>query len=512
VAASIGETQAAIFDAHLLILEDPEIEKKVRESIFEGRDNASLSWRNAIDAVTKSYQDIDDPYLKGRAVDVEDVGAQVLHNLAGSEASLDMELTEEVILIADELTPTQTAQLNMDHVLALVTVGGGPTSHSAILARALGIPAIAGADPSVTNLEKGTELAVDGFKGLLYIDPQESTRGALLQKREAWVEERESLREASEKPAVTRDGHAVEVVANVGSPEDAQAAVQHGAEGIGLLRTEFLFLTRDRPPTEDEQVEVLKQIGDVMGSRPVIIRTLDVGGDKALPYLEMVAEANPFLGVRAIRLSLEKPKLFKTQLRAILRAGAGKDFRIMFPMITSVSEVRQASALLETVHQSLEEEGVEHLWPIETGIMIETPAAALLSAVLGEHVDFFSIGTNDLTQYTMAAERGNPSLSALADALNPAVLQLIQTVVKAAQDHGRWTGVCGELAGDPIAVPILVGLGVEELSLNPAGIPRLKAAIRDLELPAAQSLAHRALDCESAAAVRELVAAFNPSN
>jgi phosphocarrier protein FPr len=512
VAARVGEEQAGIFSAHLLILNDPEILASVRTSIYQDRYNAGRAWHTSIENTAETYRALENPYLQQRAVDVEDVGDQLLHNLAGSTGLQEISFDEPVILIADDLTPTQTAQLDMGKVLGLVTIGGGPTSHSAILARGLGIPAVSGADPGLLDIQERALLALDGFSGAVWLDPPAEQLAELKRSRQAWLDQRQKLLEHAHQKAITQDNHPIEIAANAGNVQDAQAAIKNGAEAIGLLRTEFLFLTRSTPPDESEQFDVLAQIGHTMGDRPVIIRTLDVGGDKNLPYIDLPEEANPFLGVRAIRLSLKNQSLFHTQLRAILRAAAGRTFRIMFPMVTNVSEVEAALKILEEAHQSLVADGQPHLWPIKTGIMIETPAAALLSNRLAPLVDFFSIGTNDLTQYTLAAERGNPALSSFADALHPAVLRLIARAVEQAEMHEVWVGVCGELAGDPHAVPVLVGLGVRELSMNPASIPKVKELIRKLDAQSSKSLAKKVLTLDDAPGVRAAVLEYLEEN
>ncbi len=508
VKASIGQAEAAIFDAHLLILDDPDLSEQARRALYEHRQNAAQAWSEAATRAADSYRSLEDAYLQQRADDVEDVSNQVLLALAGKSAGTPLTFAQPVILYAADLTPTETSQLDMKAVLGILTTGGGPTSHSAILARALGIPAISGVSPALERLAPGTPIAIDGFNGALWVEPSESIRAKLEARRDAWLASRQKLLDASHTPAVTRDGRRVEVFANVGNLQDAHAAIENGAEGIGLLRTEFLFLTRETPPDEAEQLTVLRQIGDVMGERPVTVRTLDVGGDKKVPYISLPAEANPFLGVRAIRMSLRQPALFNTQLRAILRAAVDFHFRIMFPMIANLNEVRQARALLETAHRQLTEEKLSHAWPIETGIMIEIPSAALLSRTLAPEVDFFSIGTNDLTQYTLAAERGNPLLSDLADAMHPAVLRLIGEVAESAHKAGKWVGICGELGGDPLAAPVLIGLGVDELSLNPGGIPRTKFMVRNMETSQAQTLAEKVLRAKGASEARALVKEF----
>ncbi len=513
LALTLGPTETAIFDAHLLILQDPDLLEQVKQTILEQHENAASAWQTSIRSVAATYQGLNDPYFQQRAIDVLDVGNQVLFALAGKAVATGIQLPHPVILFAEDLTPTETAQLDMDQVLGVITTGGGPTSHSAILARSLGIPAVSGANPFIERVKDGTLVGLDGSRGAIWIDPTQDLQADLEKRRKAWLEERQRLQKTSHALAATRDGHRVEIVANVGNTQDAKAGLQNGAEGIGLLRTEFLYLTRTTAPEENEQFQSLKQIGDALAedgnrSRPIIVRTMDIGGDKALPYLPMQSEANPFLGVRALRLSLRNPEIFVTQLKAILRAGVGLNFRIMFPMVANLEEVRQAQQWLERAHQALASENKPHTWPIETGIMVEIPSAALISQVLAPQVDFFSIGTNDLTQYTLAAERGNPALSEMADGLHPAVLRLIKQVADSAHQHGKWTGVCGELAGDALAAPVLVGLGVDELSMNPGSIPRAKAILRQINLKEAQTLASKALEMEDAAQVRKLARQF----
>lgn len=507
---SIDAQEADIFDAHLLILQDPDLLSAARARIFEAQDNAARAWHAAIQSAAQGYRALTDAYLQARAADVEDVGRQVLFCLAGKSAATPLAFERPVILLANDLTPTETSQLDMERVLGIITVGGGPTSHSAILSRALGIPAVAGVGALLDHTPNGAPVGLDGASGELWINPSPEITAQLQARRAAWLGQRAALRAASHQPATTSDGQQMEVFANLGGLPDARAAVENGAEGCGLLRTEFLFLTRETAPSEEEQTHLLRQIYETLGPmRPVTTRTLDVGGDKALPYIALPEEANPFLGVRALRLSLARPDLFLPQLRAILRAAEGLPCRIMFPMVADLGEVQQARGFLEQAHQELTREELPHAWPVKVGIMVEIPAAALLAPTLAPAVDFFSIGTNDLTQYTLAAERGNPALSHLADGLHPAVLRLIRHVTQAAQDAGKWTGICGELGGDPEAVPVLVGLGVNELSLNPAGIPRIKSIIRSTNAEAARQLAARALACATSAEVRQLVRASN---
>jgi phosphoenolpyruvate-protein phosphotransferase len=365
---------------------------------------------------------------------------------------------------------------------------------------------VAGVGTLLDRQPGGALTGINGSTGEIWLEPSDEVQEALTKSRAEWLASREKLLQTSQQLATTRDGHRVEVFANIGGLHDARAAVQNGAEGVGLLRTEFLFLTRETAPNEEEQYLLLHDIFETMGAnRPVTTRTLDVGGDKELPYIQMPEEPNPFLGVRALRLSFARPDLFMTQIRAILRAADGLPCRIMFPMVADMEEVHKARGLVEKAHEELSAEKQPHAWPVELGIMVEIPSAALLSPVLAEEVDFFSIGTNDLTQYTLAAERGNPALAHLADGLHPAVLKLIRDVAEAAHQAGKWTGICGELGGDPEATTILVGLGVDELSLNPAGIPQIKSVIRSLTLESARDLASQALKCKTSAEVRGLV-------
>jgi phosphoenolpyruvate-protein phosphotransferase/dihydroxyacetone kinase phosphotransfer subunit len=508
---SIGSNEGAIFDAHLLILQDPDLIKAARAGIDERHENAAFAWNAAITAAAESYRALDDPYLQARAADVEDVGTQVLFAMADKSAHASLTFSEPVILYAADLTPTETSQLNMQMVLGIITAGGGPTSHSAILSRALGIPAVAGVGTLLERQPSGTLTGINGFTGEIWLAPSADVQSKLQSSRADWLAGREKLLQTSQQLAVTKDHHRVQVFANIGGTNDARAALKNGAEGVGLLRTEFLFLTRETAPSEEEQFLLLQEIFKTMGDqRPVTTRTLDVGGDKELPYIHLPEEPNPFLGMRALRLSLARPDLFLTQIRAILRAADGFPCRIMFPMVADVEEIRKARNWVDKAHHELQKEDKPHAWPVELGIMVEIPSAALLASVLANEVDFFSIGSNDLTQYTLAAERGNPALSHLADGLHPAVLKLISQVVEASHQAGKWTGICGELGGDPEATAILVGLGVDELSLNPAGIPRIKSIIRDLTLETSRTLASQALQRKTSNEVRQLVREFRP--
>ncbi len=497
--------EAAIFDAHLLFLDDPALLDPARDAVFNQALNAEAGWLDSIEAMAASYEALDDPYLQARAADVRDVGRQVLFALTGERAAFSLDAP--AIVVADDLAPSDTANLDRSKVLALCTARGGPTSHSAILARTLGIPAVVGLGARVLALPADASLVVDGESGVVLVNPTASEAATWEARRAAWIAARQQAAAASQEAAMTTDGVHVEVVANIGSVADARRAIEAGAEGVGLLRTEFLYLNRDSAPTEADQEEIYRAIFDIMGQRPVVARTLDVGGDKELPYVNLGHEDNPFLGARAIRLYQERPDLIEPQLRALLRAAVGHRVRIMFPMIATADEVALLRSQLERVQRDLAADGVPAPSDLQIGIMVEIPSAAVMADKLAPAVDFFSIGTNDLTQYTLAAERGNARVAYLADALHPAVLRLIAQVIKAAHAHGRWVGVCGELAGDLTAMPILLGLGLDEFSMSPAVIPAAKQRLRSLSRQAATALAQSVLMLDSAQAVRAAVRA-----
>jgi len=517
VREKIGGERAAIFDAQVLMLNDPTLLEHIRSDIFAGQMNAAAAWQKNIQALTESYRSLSNAYLQQRGNDVADVGNQVLALLLPDAPRVTQIPAQPGVLVINELTPTIVVQL-ASHVVGFIVRQGSPTDHSAILARALGIPAIAIPALRMAGSQEdnragiyvpdGCAVALDGFSGNFWLDPSPQQQAALQQRQDDWLQRREALLSMSQQPALTRDGQTVKIAANVGSVLDAEIALRNGAEGIGVLRTEFLYLARATPPSEVEHVEMLLQIAGIMGKHPIYVRTLDIGGDKVLPYLNLPTETNPFLGMRAIRLSLKMLDLFSSQLRAILRAGAQADVRLMFPMISKVEEILQARHYLKAAHHELHRAQIPHRWPIPLGLMVETPSAALIAPVLLEYVDYVSIGTNDLTQYTLAAERGNTALAAYADGLHPAVLLLIKQVVEAAREQGKQVGVCGELASDPEAVPVLLGLGVDEFSLNPASIPTLKAVIRNVHLRDATALAADALQQRSDSEVRRLVRAF----
>jgi phosphocarrier protein FPr len=509
--STLSADQTAIFEAHGLILQDPDMQAIVHQKIFEQKLNAAQAWDSTVRSVADNYRALSDPYLQGRSADVEDVGRQVLMTLLGSPSISPIKLENPVILFAEDLTPTETSQLDLEKVLGIITAKGGPTSHSAILARGLGIPAVSGSGQLNIREKTGDLIGLDGFTGEIWFKPSTENQTYLRNEREKWLDGKKKLLEISQEHAVTSDGFRVEVFANIGNVKDAQIALKNGAEGVGLLRTEFMFLTRETAPDEEEQYEQLRQIYQIMGKDlPITVRTMDVGGDKRLPYIDLPEEGNPFLGMRALRLSLQKPELlFMPQLRAILRAADGFPCRIMFPMVAEADEVSAARGWVEKAHEELAGKGISHAWPVELGIMVEIPSASLLSPVLAKMVDFFSIGTNDLTQYTMAAERGNPALAYLADGLNPAVLQLIERVCIAAHREGKWVGVCGELGGKPEALAILVGLGVDELSMSAPSIPRAKSIIRAMSRKGAQELGQKAVAARTTSEVHDLVKKFN---
>ncbi|HSG18208.1 MAG TPA: phosphoenolpyruvate--protein phosphotransferase, partial [Anaerolineae bacterium] len=507
----VGQAEAAIFEAHLLILQDPTLLDAAQAAIVDDRVNAEAAWFGVIEQTAADYQALDDTYMQARAADVMDVGRRVLTRLMDVERP-PLEFDEPVILLAADLTPSDTARLDPALVLGLCTELGGATSHSAILARALGIPAIVGLGPSLESVPGGQKIAIDGGQGRLWLTPEPDQLAGLEEKRRQWLLDRQRAKDASRRPAVTVDNHRVEIGANIGGPHDVTIALEFGAEGVGLFRTEFLFLDRQTAPTEEEQAAVYAEVVQAMGQRPVIIRTLDVGGDKPLPYIDLGQEDNPFLGWRGIRFCLDEPELFKTQLRAILRAGHGHNLKLMFPMIGTLTEVRAAKTLLNEAKSELKARDLPFDAQMEVGIMVEVPAAAASADQLAHEVDFFSIGTNDLTQYVMAADRGNARVTDLADALQPAVLRMIRQTVRAAHEAGIWVGMCGELAGNAQAAPLLVGLGLDELSMSAPAIPAVKEAIRGFTLTTAREIAEQALGCTSAAEVDQLLVNSFPGN
>jgi phosphocarrier protein FPr len=502
-----GAEAADILDAQLLLLGDEALVEASEAGIASGAP-AARAWDDAVRAAARGYEALDDEYLRARATDLLDVGRRVLERLAGAgprEAAADG-AAEAAILVAGEVGAADAAALDPARVAGMATAGGGPTSHAAIIARALGIPAVAGLGPRILAVAAGTPLLLDGDDGTVVVAPGDEARAAHRAQREEAERRMAAARERAGEPAVTRDGRHVEVAANAGAPGDVERAVAEGADGVGLFRTEFLFLGRGAAPGEDEQRLAYAEAAAALGGRRLVLRTLDAGADKPLPYLGQPPEENPFLGVRGLRLALARPELLRTQLRAMLGAAAQAPLSVMFPMVSDAGELREALRLLDEARDSLAEEG-RGAGEVEVGAMVEVPAAALAAAALAAQVDFLSIGTNDLVQYTMAAERGNAGVARLSDPLHPAVLRLIAAVTEAASRHACRVAVCGEAGSDPAAIPLLVGLGVVELSVAPRRVPLVKAAVREVETEAARKLARRALELEDAAAVRALVAA-----
>lgn len=497
----VGAGNASIFEAHEMFLSDPDLLAEVRAMIETQQVNADYAWKVGTERQAAALRSLGDEYLAARAADVEDVAQRVLRLLRAEQGQM-VQPTQPSVIVAGELTPSETVTLDKRLVLAFCTARGGATSHVAILARALGIPAIVGLGAATEQLRAGTQVIVNGATGELVSEPDEATLAVSRRQAAALAQERAAAREQACEPAVTADGQRVEVVANIGSPAEAAGALEQGAEGVGLLRTEFLFLDRETAPDEDEQAVVYRAIMETMGQRPVVIRTLDIGGDKPAPYLNMPAEMNPFLGVRGLRLSLAYPDLFEIQLRALLRAGAGHNLKIMFPMVATRAEVLAARQHIAAARETLAARQDDYARQCEIGIMVEVPAAALLADVLADVVDFFSIGTNDLAQYTLAADRTNAAVAPLADALHPAVLRLIGRVIEAAHARGKWVGLCGELAGDPLAVPVLLGLGLDEFSMSARSISLVKQAMRRYTLTQAREIAQHALTLGDAAEVR----------
>ena len=487
-----------IFITHQEMLDDPELSDEVDTRLKQG-ESAQAAWMSVIEAAARQQESLQDALLAERAADLRDVGRRVLAQLCGIETA--PEPSEPYILVMDEVGPSDVARLDPARVAGILTARGGATAHSAIVARALGIPALVGAGASVLLLATGTPLLLDGQRGRLHVDADADTLQRATVERDTREQRLQIASAQRHEPAVTRDGHTVEVFANIGESAGVANAVEQGAEGIGLLRTELIFMAHPQAPDEATQEAEYRRVLDGLDGRPLVVRTLDVGGDKPLPYWPIAKEENPFLGVRGIRLTLQRPQIMEAQLRALLRSADNRPLRIMFPMVGSVDEWRAARDMTERLRLEIP------VADLQLGIMIEVPSAALLAPVLAREVDFFSVGTNDLTQYTLAIDRGHPTLSAQADGLHPAVLQLIDITVRAVHAHGKWVGVCGELAADPLAVPVLIGLGVDELSVSARSIPEVKARVREFSLSEAQGLAQKALAVGSPAEVRALVEA-----
>ncbi|AEE91139.1 PEP-protein phosphotransferase of PTS system (enzyme I) [Tepidanaerobacter acetatoxydans Re1] len=501
----LSRDKAEIFDAHLMILEDPvfldEIKSKIKTELITA-DNATAQ---VVKKYIETFEDMKNAYMKERSVDIKDVGSRIIKNVLGITSD-SFSFTERVIIIARDLTPSDTAQMDKDKVLAFATDMGGRTSHTAIMARSLEIPAVVGLKNITDKVKDGDIVVIDGNDGIVYINPDDSILQKYKKLKQDYLEYRKKLKELKELPAETSDKlRKVEISANIGTPKDVKGAIENGAEGVGLYRTEFLYMDRETLPTEEEQFNAYREVIEKMAPRPIIIRTLDIGGDKKLTYLDMPEELNPFLGWRAIRMCLDRPSILKTQLRAILRASAYGNAKIMYPMVSGTEEVRRANAILNEAKQELKAEGIPFDENLEVGIMVEIPSAAITADILAKEVDFFSIGTNDLIQYTLAVDRMNEHISYLYEPLHPAVLRLIKNVIDASHKAGKWTGMCGEMAGDTSATAILLGMGLDEFSMSASSIPQVKKIIRSLTYDEAKQIAEKALSMNEADEIRNMV-------
>ncbi|MXN88796.1 phosphoenolpyruvate-protein phosphotransferase PtsI [Pasteurella canis] len=505
---TLGEEKAAIFEGHLMILEDEELEEEIIDYIRTNKVNAGVAASKIIDQQVVMLSEIDDEYLRERAGDIRDIGNRLIKNILGMHIVDLGDINEEAILIAYDLTPSETAQLNLEKVLGFITDIGGRTSHTSIMARSLELPAIVGTNNVTECVNTGDYLILDAVNNAIYVNPsqQEITRLKALEQKLA--EEKAELAKLKDLPALTLDGHRVDVVANIGTIRDVEGADRNGAEGVGLYRTEFLFMDRDQLPTEEEQFIAYKDVVEAMNGRLVVLRTMDIGGDKELPYLNLPKEMNPFLGWRAVRIALDRREILHAQLRAVLRASAFGKLAVMFPMIISVEEIRELKAVIDTLKQELRSEGKTFDDEIQIGVMVETPAAAVNAKFLAKEVDFFSIGTNDLTQYTLAVDRGNELISHLYNPMSPSVLSLIKQVIDASHAEGKWTGMCGELAGDEKATILLLGMGLDEFSMSAISVPRIKKLIRNVDYADAKTLAAKALQLPTAAEIEQLVEDF----
>ena len=507
IAHELGEEEARIYDAHLLILDDPELRRAVDDGVRKDHRNAAVAFRSRIGQAAAHLERVDDETLRERRADLIDVERRVLRHLLGGSGRALASLTEPSILVAHDLGPSEVAQLSRETVIAFITEIGGRTSHSAIVARGRGIPAVVGARGAMQCARTGDVAAVDGEAGRVELNPDATVIETFRSRRRLIDEALDTLRAVQHEPAVTRDGHRIELGANIELPSESEMVLGSGADGVGLFRTEFFYMNRQELPTEEEQYRAYREVAEALEPRPVIFRTMDLGGDKVASYLGTTHETNPFLGWRGIRFALNHPEMFRTQLRAIYRASAHGRVRIMFPMVSSEDELLRAIELCRGVQVDLAHQQVPHDGAIEMGVMIETPSSVWMADALARHVKFLSIGSNDLTQYTLAIDRDNPRLAHLYEPLDPAVLRSIRHTVVAGQAAGCWVGICGEMAGDPRNAVLLVGLGIDELSMSIFDLPRVKAAIRTIDRASAQRIAVEALTLSSARAVRELMRA-----
>lgn len=501
----LGADKAAIFDAHLLVLDDPELIQPIQDKIKNENANAASALTDVTTQFVTIFESMDNEYMKERAADIRDVSKRVLSHILGVELPNPCMIDESVVIVGNDLTPSDTAQLNKEFVQGFATNIGGRTSHSAIMSRSLEIPAIVGTKSITQEVKQGDMIIVDGLNGDVIVNPTEDELIAYQDKRERYFADKKELQKLRDADTVTVDGVHAELAANIGTPNDLPGVIENGAQGIGLYRTEFLYMGRDQMPTEEEQFEAYKEVLEAMDGKRVVVRTLDIGGDKELSYLNLPEEMNPFLGYRAIRLCLAQQDIFRPQLRALLRASVYGKLNIMFPMVATINEFREAKAILLEEKENLKNEGHDISDDIELGIMVEIPATAALADVFAKEVDFFSIGTNDLIQYTLAADRMSERVSYLYQPYNPSILRLVKQVIEASHKEGKWTGMCGEMAGDETAIPLLLGLGLDEFSMSATSILKARRQINGLSKNEMTELANRAVDCATQEEVIELV-------
>ena len=508
-AQTLGEAEAQVFDAHLMVLSDPEMIGQIKQNVIDNKVNAEAALKEVTDMYIGMFEAMDDnAYMQERAADIKDVAKRILAHLLNVTLPNPSMINEEVVVVAHDLTPSDTAQLDRNFVKAFVTDIGGRTSHSAIMARSLEIPAIVGTMEITAKVKAGDILAVNGIIGDVIVNPTDDQAAEFVEAGKSYAEQKAEWEKLKDAETVTADGKHFELAANIGTPKDLEGVHNNGAEAVGLYRTEFLYMDSPDFPTEEDQYEAYKAVLEGMAGKPVVVRTMDIGGDKELPYLKLPHEMNPFLGYRALRISLSElgDDMFRTQLRALLRASAHGNLRIMFPMVATLKEFRTAKKMYEEERQKLIDEGVEISNEIQVGIMIEIPAAAVLADKFAKEVDFFSIGTNDLIQYTMAADRMNERVSYLYQPYNPSILRLIKNVIDSAHAEGKWAGMCGEMAGDQTAVPLLVGMGLDEFSMSATSVLKTRSLMKRLSTTDMQELAKRALeDCDTMEEVVELI-------
>ena len=506
---NLSPEEAAVFDAHALVLADPEMKTQVEDKIKNEKVNAESALEDVANSFVMIFESMGDEYFRERAADIKDVSRRLLANLLGKPLPNPALIDDEVVIIADDLTPSDTAQLNKNFVRGFATNIGGRTSHSAIMARSLEIPAVVACKTITEDVNDGDMIVLDGIEGVVVINPDEDTVKAYTTKRDEFIAYKEELKKLVNEKTVSTDGHHVELVANIGGAKDLPGVKENGAEGVGLFRTEFLYMESADLPTEERQFEVYKEILEALEGKPVVVRTLDIGGDKEIEAIDLPKEMNPFLGVRAVRLCFQREDIFRTQLRALLRASVYGDLRIMFPMIATLQEFRKAKGILMEEKEKLVAEGVEVSDTIQVGIMIEIPAAAVLADQFAKEVDFFSIGTNDLIQYTFAADRMSSGVSYLYQPYNPSILRLLKHVIDSAHKEGKWAGMCGEMAGEQMAAPLLLGLGLDEFSMSATSVLAQRKLIRNLSKADMEELANKALNCgtmeEVVALVKEVV-------